>query len=173
MFCYKKKSWFLLLDDTGSVWSSHQPGLHLHPFKKRAHQHLQPAPNSPRCIWYSLPAPGPRRLLWSVQNKQKMCGCVCDLPLWLGREYEEWVVTCCLLGQVFHLYLYKERPDWYELLTPYILYPGKVNHNFSIHHDILSLIQAIFLSCSIFMMISIAVERYTAVFYPFSRLNWE
>ena len=33
-----------------------------------------------------------------------------------------------------------------------------------------SLLQAIILTSSIFMMISVAVERFTAVFYPFSRL---
>jgi len=45
-------------------------------------------------------------------------------------------------------------PDWYKLLTPYILYPGK----------------AISLTCSIFMMVSIGVERCMAVFFPFSRI---
>lgn len=58
------------------------------------------------------------------------------------------------IGQVFHSYLYNDTPDWYKILTPHLLYPGK----------------AIVLTSSIFMMISIAVERFTAVFYPFSRI---
>ena len=37
-------------------------------------------------------------------------------------------------------------------------------------NECLSVVQAVFLTTSVFMMISIAVERYTAVFYPFSRL---
>ena len=70
---------------------------------------------------------------------------------------------------MFHLYISGEQPDWYELLTPYILYPGKVGRTPLSRGKPLYYFQAIFMTCSIFMMISIAVERYTAVYYPFSR----
>jgi len=58
------------------------------------------------------------------------------------------------IGQVFLPYSTGQMPSWYKLFTPYVLYPGK----------------AISLTCSIFMMVSIGVERYTAVYYPFSRI---
>ena len=64
-------------------------------------------------------------------------------------------------------------PNWYKLLTPYFIYPGKVeitNLLWRGMNECLSVVQAVFLTTSVFMMISIAVERYTAVFYPFSRL---
>jgi len=58
------------------------------------------------------------------------------------------------IGQVLWPYYTGAFPNWYLLTTPHILYPGK----------------AISLTCSVFLMVSIALERYMAVYYPFSRI---
>ena len=69
-------------------------------------------------------------------------------------------------------YYAHSMPNWYKLLTPHVIYPGKVSRistKYVYENFPIIFLKAVFLTSSIFMMISIAVERYTAVFYPFSR----
>ena len=68
-------------------------------------------PRHPRYLRHSLSLFGHHRQHWWADTFTP--------DLWLHPLHPS-------LGQVFHTYLYQDTPDWYKILTPHLLYPGKV-----------------------------------------------